>query len=107
MLRDYGFAVDELVYGSEGNLPQGADPKLMWAQAHPEWFPLELNTANERQLLRIPGIGPQGARAILSRRRQAKLHELSHLGLSRSCLQRVAPFVLLDGRMPPHQLSLW
>jgi predicted DNA-binding helix-hairpin-helix protein len=107
LLRFYGFGVDEIVYGVEGNLPKRADPKLLWAQAHPEWFPLELNAVEERLLLRVPGIGPRGAHVILRRRKQGTLRDLSDLGLSRSCLGRIAPYVLLDGRAPARQLSFW
>src|SRR5213083_2348374 len=41
LLRQYGFGVDELAFGADGNLPLDHDPKTAWALAHPEYFPLE------------------------------------------------------------------
>src|SRR5262249_55430330 len=38
LLRGYGFRVDELVFGVDGNLSLDRDPKTAWALAHPELF---------------------------------------------------------------------
>ncbi len=107
LLRQYGFTFEDLVFDAQGNLPQGADPKLLWALHHPERFPIELNTASREDLLRVPGIGAKSATEILGRRRQGRLHELDHLGLPLALAQRAAPFVLLSGVRPPFQPSLW
>ena len=29
----------------------------MWAEAHPEFFPVDVNAASREALLRVPGIG--------------------------------------------------
>lgn len=107
MLSLYGFHVDELVLDSEGNLPRETDPKLAWARQHPERFPIEINTAPRSELLRIPGIGPKTADVILQRRRLGGLRDLRHLGLNSAGERAAAPYVLLDGRRPIHQLELW
>jgi predicted DNA-binding helix-hairpin-helix protein len=107
LLHRYGFVYDELVFDGTGNLPGHADPKTVWAQQHPERFPIELNTAGPRELVRIPGIGPKRAEAILARRRQGLLRDLEHVALTGRLASRVAPFVLLDGHRPPFQPSLW
>jgi predicted DNA-binding helix-hairpin-helix protein len=107
LLRDYGFAYEELVFDADGRLPRKADPKLTWAQQHNEFFPLELNTASETDLLRVPGIGPKSARTILTRRRQGRLCDLHHAVLGAGNARRAAPFVLLDGKRPDYQLPLW
>ena len=39
LLRQYGFGVDELVFGSDGNLALDQDPKTAWALGHPAAFP--------------------------------------------------------------------
>ena len=59
LLRQYGFAFDELVFGGDGNLPLDWDPKTAWALDHPERFPVELTRASRDELLRVPGIGPR------------------------------------------------
>jgi len=106
LLRQYGFQFHELVFDSQGQLPRKADPKLIWAWEHPEYFPVEVNKASRRELLRVPGIGPISARRIIERRRQGHLRDLKDLGLAPSSARRAAPFVLLDGVRPSFQPSL-
>ena len=107
LLRQYGFAYEELVFDQTGFLPREADPKLTWALAHPEFFPVDLNAAGAQALLRVPGIGPVSARRIMERRRQGTLHELKHAVAGSANRKRAAPFVLLDGKRPEYQLALW
>lgn len=107
LLRDYGFEYGEFVFDEAGNLPRCDDPKAMWAQYHPEFFPIELNTASREQLLRIPGIGPGRVGEILGRRRTGRLRELKHIGLNGKLAARAAPYVLLDGVQPAHQPPLF
>ena len=107
LLRRYGFRFDELVFEPGGNLPSDRDPKTAWAGVHPEQFPVEVNTAGREQLLRIPGIGPIIAERILHERLRGRLTDLSHLRIMGANVGRAAGFVLLDGRRPPRQLSLW
>ena len=107
LLRFYGFGLDDLVFGPDGNLPRAADPKLMFAQAHPELFPVDVNRAAPRDLLRVPGLGPRSVERILHWRRQGTLCELSDLTRAGAVAHRAAPYILLDGKRPPHQLSLW
>jgi len=99
LMRQYGFAADELIYRSDGNLPGGGDPKLIWARFHPERYPIEVNTAGRAELLRIPGIGPLTADRILTMRRvRHTLRSLSDLQTMGAVASRALPFVLLDGR---------
>jgi len=105
LLRDYGFDLEELPFTGAGNLPLPSDPKLAWAQLNLVERPLEINRANRHDLLRIPGIGPQSADAILQARRQSKLRDLSALKKLGIPAERAAPFVLLDGKRAAYQLS--
>ncbi|MDY6878052.1 MAG: radical SAM protein [Chloroflexota bacterium] len=107
LLRDYGFSVEELPFDAGGYLPLGSDPKLAWARRHLAHAPIELNTADQRALLRVPGIGPKGAEKLLRARRQGTLRGLTDLRKLGIVARRAAPFVLLDGRRPAHQLHLW
>jgi predicted DNA-binding helix-hairpin-helix protein len=101
LMRQYGFGADELVYRSDGNLPTGGDPKLIWARHHPERYPIEVNTASRVDLLRIPGVGPLTAERILTmRRNRHKLRAISDLKAAGAVAMRAAPFVLLDGQRP-------
>ncbi len=107
LLRDYGFTVEELPFDAGGDLPLESDPKLAWARRHLAHAPVELNTADRRDLLRVPGIGPQGAGKLLHARRQGTLRDLADLRKLGIAARRAAPFVLLDSRRPAHQLTLW
>ena len=107
LLRKYAFTFEEIVFDDQGNLSCSHDPKLLWAVRHPEYFPLEVNSASRGSLLRVPGIGPVSADRILRRRREAKLTEMGHLGLSTATVRRAAPYLLLGGKRPIFQLSIW
>jgi predicted DNA-binding helix-hairpin-helix protein len=98
LLRHYGFATDEMPYGEDGNLPLHLDPKLAWALKHPEQFPVELNTADEELLLRVPGLGPISVRRILRLRREHRFREPTQLKGLGGALKRASDFITLDGR---------
>ncbi len=106
LLRQYGFTFDDLIFDAAGNLPTESDPKTVWAINHPEAFPVELNRASREELLRVPGIGPRSAARILCARRTRRFRTIEQLARLGADERRAAPFVLLDGRMPPHQLAL-
>jgi predicted DNA-binding helix-hairpin-helix protein len=107
LLRDYGFDLEDMPFVQNGNLPLVTDPKLAWAEQNLQGKPLEINKAERRELLRIPGIGPKGADAILRARRVAKLRDLTALKRLGIVTTRIAPFVLLDGRRVDTQILLF
>jgi predicted DNA-binding helix-hairpin-helix protein len=107
LFRDYGFDLEDMPFNPQGNLPLDTDPKLAWAEANLAERPVELNRAERRELLRVPGIGLKGAEAILAARRQGRLRDLRDLQKIGVLAARAAPFVLLDGRRPGRQLALW
>lgn len=98
MLRQYGFAQTELPFDGAGDLPLHLDPKLAWALAHPEQFPVELNSAAPEQLLRVPGLGPISVQRIIRLRRVGPFRDLSHLKSLGPQAGKAADFVTLDGR---------
>jgi len=106
LLRDYGFDMEEMPFNQEGNLPLEVDPKLGWAKANLLHEPVEVNRADREDLLRVPGIGPKGANAILHARRRGRLRDLQDLRQIGVVTSRLAPFVLLDGYRPARQLPL-
>jgi predicted DNA-binding helix-hairpin-helix protein len=106
LLRQYGFLLEDLVFGDSGGLSCECDPKLAWARAHPEFFPLEVNRASREQLLRVPGIGPKSAARVLLTRRQSKVRHIEDLRAAGIVVARAAAFILLDGHHPPQQLAL-
>lgn len=107
LLRDYGFDLEDLQFTRDGNLPLRTDPKMAWAQANLAEQPLEINRADKAELVRVPGIGPKGAEAILQARRQGKLRDLSGLKKLGVIAERAAPYVLFDGQCAPKQMTLF
>ncbi len=73
LLRFYDFKVDELLTADRPNFNTAIDPKADWAVRHLELFPVEINRADYRLLLRIPGVGVKSARRIVSARRFGSL----------------------------------
>jgi len=69
LLRFYGFQADEIVAGKDQNLDLDIDPKLAWALANRDRFPVDVNRASREELLRIPGIGVRNVKRILKIRR--------------------------------------
>jgi predicted DNA-binding helix-hairpin-helix protein len=107
LLRDYGFEFEELPFDRVGKLPLGVDPKTAWARAALADAPVEVNTAERRDLLKIPGIGPQGADALIAARRARAIKEPAQLTKLGVIAARALPFVLLNGKRPAQQLALF
>jgi predicted DNA-binding helix-hairpin-helix protein len=98
LMRDYGFTPDEVVFESGGNLPLSLDPKIAWALARPEHFPVEIGTAGYEELVRVPGIGPLAARRIVTERPGTVLRGLGDLRRLGVVTTRAAGFLTLRGR---------
>lgn len=97
LLRYYGFQAGELLDESQPQLDSELDPKAMWAVRNFHHFPIEVNTADYRWLLRVPGIGVTSARRILGARKFQTLgfEDLGKLGV---VLKRALFFVTCGGR---------
>ncbi len=98
LLESYGFGLEEVVYGDNGNLPLALDPKCAWALAHPEWFPVEVTRASFEELVRVPGIGPLAGRRIVAQRNRVTLRGLADLRRLGVLTTRAGGFLTLRGR---------
>ena len=98
LLRFYGFKAEELLDEQRPNFNVFFDPKCDWALRHLDMFPVEVNKAGYRTLLRVPGVGVTGARRICRARKFAKLtfDDLQKLGI---VLKRALYFITCQGRM--------
>lgn len=96
LLRFYKFDVSEIINADTPNLETDVDPKAMWALNNLDQFPIEINTAPLETLLRIPGIGPRGARLIIRARKTTCLREreLRKLGIT---FKRARFFITCNG----------
>lgn len=107
LFRFYGFEPTEIAStttASGGMLDLDIDPKLAWAIANPESFPVNINKASKRMLLRVPGLGPRNVRRILDIRRQHRLR-LDDLLQLRVSLPKVMPFVETLDHCPGKELE--
>lgn len=106
LMRRYGFSRADIPLDDGGNLSRGVDPKLAYARRHRDGFPLEVNRADREQLLRVPGLGPRAVEAILRARRAGPLRDAAQLRGLGIDAKRALPWLLLDGRAAPRQLTL-
>lgn len=104
LLRGYGFNANEL-FEKSGDLALEIDPKLAWALAHREHFPVDLNRAPLRMIARVPGIGTRNAKRLveLRRTRRVRYDDLIRL---RCPMEKIRPFVVTqDYRAAQHDAS--
>lgn len=97
LMRFYKFDAKELIDEEHPFLDPELDPKANWALNNLNVFPVEVNTANLETLLRVPGIGPRGARKIIRARRSTCLREpeLRKLGIA---FKRARHFITCAGK---------
>lgn len=83
LMRFYEFKAGELVDDNHPDLDLDIDPKMGWALRHPEFFPIDVNTAPYEMILRVPGIGVKSAKLIVTSRRYGRLNseQLKKIGV--------------------------
>lgn len=97
LLRFYGFSAKELLSENKPNFDINFDPKTDYALSHLEEFPVEVNLAPRKLLLRVPGIGVRSVQRILASRRVHSLtfEDLKKLGI---VLKRAQYFITCSGK---------
>jgi predicted DNA-binding helix-hairpin-helix protein len=93
MLRFYGFQTNEIVTAADGLLDLAIDPKLAWALANRDKFPVDVNTADRELLLRVPGLGVRTIDRILMARRLRTLGLDDVQRIARS-IEKSRPFLI-------------
>jgi putative DNA modification/repair radical SAM protein len=93
LLRFYGFGVGELATDAAGNMPLEMDPKLAWALAHREFFPVDVNRGSREQLLRVPGMGVKSIDRLLRARRHRRIR-MDDLARLRLPLRKLSPWIV-------------
>jgi len=99
LFRFYGYSASEILDPLRPDLDMELDPKCAWALRHLEFFPVDVNTAEYRDILRVPGIGPRSASRILRARRSARLkpEQLKGMGV---VMKRARWFLSCSGTLP-------
>lgn len=84
LMRFYGFNVEEILNDANPNLDVDIDPKLSWALRNLDQFPVDINTAEYKMILRVPGIGVGSAKKIVQARKFGRLHkdQLKKIGIA-------------------------
>jgi putative DNA modification/repair radical SAM protein len=98
LLRGYGFQAEELFQGA-GALPLDIDPKLAWALAHRDAFPVDLNRAPQCLIARVPGIGIRNAKRLAELRRQRAIRYQDLVRL-RCAMATVKQFIVVQDYRP-------
>ncbi len=99
LLRFYGFELSEITSARPDGNHLEIDPKLAWALANRQHFPLDVNRAPREMLLRVPGFGTKTVTRILAARRHRALRyeDLARMGAS---LKKARAFVTAAGWTP-------
>ncbi|HEY0298289.1 MAG TPA: putative DNA modification/repair radical SAM protein [Arachidicoccus sp.] len=84
LLRFYSFSLEEVLNDEHPDLDLDVDPKLSWALRNPQHFPIDINTADYKMILRVPGIGVRSAKKIIQARKFGKLHifQIQKMGIA-------------------------
>jgi putative DNA modification/repair radical SAM protein len=100
LTRFYGFSASEIASAHPGGmLDLDLDPKLGWALANREHFPIDVNRASRELLLRVPGFGTKTVNRILTSRRQRSMRydDLMRIG---AVMSKAKPFISCVGWSP-------
>ncbi len=98
LLRFYGFEAEELLDEQHPSFHPLVDPKCSWALSHMDRFPVDVSKAGYEELLRVPGIGVNSAKRIITARR---VNPLSYEGLKKIgvVLKRAQYFITINGKL--------
>lgn len=96
LLRFYNFKAEEILDEKNPFIDPLLDPKANWAVQNWHLFPMEINRASYKDLIRIPGIGVTSAKRIVMARRHnvIKYEHLKKLGV---VIKRAKYFITVNG----------
>ena len=96
LLRFYDFKADEILDEKDPFVDPLLDPKTNWAIKNSHFFPIEINKASYKDLLRVPGIGVTSAKRIVMTRKYSiiRYEHLKKLGI---VIKRAKYFIVVNG----------
>ncbi len=95
LIRKYGFSGGDIILDKSGNLELNKDPKEIWADHHPEFYPVRINMADKVSLLKVPGLGHVTVEMILKTRIRGKITRFEDLGLKGKRLENVKKYAII------------
>lgn len=96
LFRRYGFSEQEIPLDRSGNLILDKDPKQAWADSHPAFYPVRLNTADREALLKVPGIGPETAKRVLKARREGRIRRIEDIGVKGKRAESIRRYAVFE-----------
>ncbi|MDA8273404.1 MAG: radical SAM protein [Deltaproteobacteria bacterium] len=96
LIRKYGFSGGDIILDKSGNLELNKDPKEIWADHHPEFYPVRINMADKVSLLKVPGLGHVTVEMILKTRIRGKITRFEDLGLKGKRLENVKKYAIIE-----------
>jgi predicted DNA-binding helix-hairpin-helix protein len=96
LMRRYSFNKEDILLDNNGNLSLDKDPKEIWADSHPDFFPVMINSAEKEALLRVPGLGPDTVKTILLRRKEQKIYSPDGLGAKGKRLEKIKRYLVFE-----------
>jgi len=96
LLRKYGFSKEDIICDNNGNLNLEIDPKQIWANNHPEFFPVRINSADKFTLLRVPGLGTIYVNRILKFRKTGRITSLANLKIKGKLLEKIKKYAIIN-----------
>ena len=96
LIRKYGFNREDILLDRTGNLRLDRDPKQMWADNNPEYYPVRINTSGKEDLLKVPGLGPETVRKILIMRREKRIIRPEDLGVKGKRLDKIKSYMIFE-----------
>jgi predicted DNA-binding helix-hairpin-helix protein len=96
LIRKYGFNSEDILLDETGNLRLDKDPKEIWADNHPEFFPVRINTSDKEALLRVPGLGPETVKRLLRTRRERKISHIEEMGVKGKRLDKIKRYAICE-----------
>jgi predicted DNA-binding helix-hairpin-helix protein len=93
LMRKYGFNDTDILFDEGEKLSLEKDPKQLWAEAHPEFFPININRADKFTLLRVPGLGPRTVKTILQCRKTGRVNRLQDIMRRGKLLNRANSYI--------------
>ncbi|GIU70404.1 MAG: putative DNA modification/repair radical SAM protein [Candidatus Woesearchaeota archaeon] len=106
LIREYNFKLEEFYEIMDNDNLPNEDPKLALAKKYFD-KPIEINEAEYDELIRIPGIGPKSAKAIINKtqinkkqntqkkEKITKIEQLKNLGCK---IEKALPFIKINGK---------